>query len=61
MDKATRAVEPRGERLWFTTTKDVKERITAIARAKGWSVSKTVHLAVQRGLWEWQQNKNKAE
>jgi hypothetical protein len=50
MDKATRAVQPRGERLWFTTTKDIKQRVKAIAKARRWSVSKTVHLAVVMGL-----------
>jgi hypothetical protein len=61
MDKTTRAVEPRSEHLYFATTRDVRGRLEAIAKTRGWSLSKTIHLAVQRGLWEWAQEQKGAE
>lgn len=47
-----RVTDPRSERILVNTTPDIKQRLEAIAKAYGWSLSLLVHEILMAWLEE---------
>ena len=50
-----RAIDPRSARVVINTTAGVRARLEQIARARGWSLSKTGNALLVLGLEAWDQ------
>ena len=50
MDKTARTLVPRDVRLFVMVTKDVRQRLERLAKARGWSLSLTGYKAILAGL-----------
>ena len=53
--KVSRAIHPRSARVVVNTTEGVRARLEQIARARGWSLSKTGNAILVLGLEAWDQ------
>jgi len=55
-----RAIDPRNIRVFVNVTAELKERLEAMAEKRGWSLSKTGYLAIERGLEALEQEDEEA-